>query len=363
MKMWQMALAGGLVLGFMALGFEYGFAQQQNPIVVNSVATDKRAYNQGDTVIISGEVRRNPIAADAIIRIIAPNGNLAQIDQVSIGQFGNFVSRFMIGEEVREAGLYKIIMTYNEITTNTTFELRSDQVQIVEIPKAEPPAEADSLAELIQAITGGNIAIIGIAVVGLMGAVVVILGVKKHSRAKQKRQTQQKYQESESYANAMGSLGRNTDRSNARYSIYDYTTPSQAPHDYREPRNFTEALNELGRIAEQSPYKRSPRPPPGVTPKYRVERPHSGRKTRPKPKPTPGSQVERILKAKDPHQIFGLPNPTTWSKVRSRYKELSKQYDPSRGTIHKSDLEIEQNNQVMKKVNNAYAKLKDEYNG
>lgn len=69
------------------------------------------------------------------------------------------------------------------------------------------------------------------------------------------------------------------------------------------------------------------------------------------------SEEDRILRAKEPNEIFGVSKDVALKEIKTRYRELAKKYDASKGIINKSKLEKERSNKIMVKINYAYAQL------
>ena len=59
--------------------------------------------------------------------------------------------------------------------------------------------------------------------------------------------------------------------------------------------------------------------------------------------------------------MFGLSPNVSLSEIKSKYRELSKKYDPNRGIINKSDAQKEQDQKISTKLNHAYSQLKRQY--
>ncbi len=100
------------------------FAQFLEPIVV---ATDKLAYDDGDTILISGEVKDLFSGVPVALQIIASNGNLVTIAQLDVAADKTFSTQVTAGGgEWRTEGTYTIKVTYgagvNPKTAETTFE-------------------------------------------------------------------------------------------------------------------------------------------------------------------------------------------------------------------------------------------------
>ena len=70
------------------------------------------------------------------------------------------------------------------------------------------------------------------------------------------------------------------------------------------------------------------------------------------------SEVFRILRSRDPYEIFGISKNVTATEIKSRYRELAKKHNPSQGIINKSDSEKERSNKIMAKINYAFGHLK-----
>ena len=70
------------------------------------------------------------------------------------------------------------------------------------------------------------------------------------------------------------------------------------------------------------------------------------------------SEEEPILMAKNPHKVFGLSRNATCDQIKSRYKELAKTHNSSRGRINKSKQDNERADAIMSNISNAYSNLK-----
>jgi len=64
------------------IGSGSAFAQIEVPIVVT---TDKESYGEGDTIVISGEVRELLSGYPITLQVIAANGNIVTIEQLDVG--------------------------------------------------------------------------------------------------------------------------------------------------------------------------------------------------------------------------------------------------------------------------------------
>ncbi len=89
------------------------FGQFLEPIVVT---TDKLAYDDGDTILISGEVKDLFSGVPVALQIIASNGNLVTIAQLDVSVDKTFNTQVTAGgHEWRTQGTYTILVTYGEI--------------------------------------------------------------------------------------------------------------------------------------------------------------------------------------------------------------------------------------------------------
>ena len=70
------------------------------------------------------------------------------------------------------------------------------------------------------------------------------------------------------------------------------------------------------------------------------------------------SEEESVLMAKNPHKVFGLSRNSTCDQIKSRYKELAKTHNSSRGRINKSKQDNERADAIMSNINKAYSNLK-----
>lgn len=98
------------------------FAQILEPIVVT---TDKDSYADGDTVVISGEVRDLLSGTPVSLQIIAANGNIVGIEQLDVGADHKFSKEITAGGGLwKSQGTYTIKVLYGTQarTAEATFE-------------------------------------------------------------------------------------------------------------------------------------------------------------------------------------------------------------------------------------------------
>ena len=75
-----------LVIGIFSIGTFSSFAQTQETI---SVTTNKKSYNEGDTILIYGQVSSIELDTPVTVQIFH-QGNLVEIVQSKVAQDGKF---------------------------------------------------------------------------------------------------------------------------------------------------------------------------------------------------------------------------------------------------------------------------------
>ncbi len=106
----------------------------QSPIVVT---TDKASYSEGETILITGEVSRLLGGYALAVTVIAPNGNLVSIDQLTVGADKKFSTSVAAGGALMKIeGTYTVTVQYGDNKRNsatTSFEFGGST--------ATPPSE------------------------------------------------------------------------------------------------------------------------------------------------------------------------------------------------------------------------------
>jgi predicted secreted protein with PEFG-CTERM motif len=98
------------------------FGQIADSIVVT---TDKPSYADGDTILVTGEVKELLSGYPVSLRVIAPNGNLVTVAQIDVGSDKKFSTELTAGGALMKAGgTYTIEVLYGteSRTSQTTFE-------------------------------------------------------------------------------------------------------------------------------------------------------------------------------------------------------------------------------------------------
>jgi len=90
------------------------------------VTTDKASYSEGDTVEITGEVAQLLGGYALSVRVIAPNGNIVSIEQLTVGADKKFSSSTTAGGPLwKSEGTYTVLVQYGDNKNNsgtTSFE-------------------------------------------------------------------------------------------------------------------------------------------------------------------------------------------------------------------------------------------------
>ncbi|MFB5607008.1 MAG: PEFG-CTERM sorting domain-containing protein [Candidatus Nitrosomaritimum yanchengensis] len=104
-----------------SIGMAPAFGQTIQPIVVT---TDKTSYEEGETIMITGEVSEVLFGYAISVMTIAPNGNVVAVDQVMVGSDKTFSSEITAGGSfMKQGGEYTIQVLYGteNRTAETTF--------------------------------------------------------------------------------------------------------------------------------------------------------------------------------------------------------------------------------------------------
>jgi len=142
-----------------SIGMTPAFGQQ---VLAVSVMTDKASYAEGETVVITGEVRELYSGMPVSIIIKAPNGNLVRIAQETVGADKKFSMEHTAGGGLMKIeGTYIISVQYGteSRTAETTFEFGGST------PTTTPPSSVTDTTVSVQGssdlityeITGGKL--------------------------------------------------------------------------------------------------------------------------------------------------------------------------------------------------------------
>jgi hypothetical protein len=89
-----------------SIGIAPAFGQIQNSIVVT---IDKASYSEGDTILVTGEVRDLYSGTPVSMIVEAPNGNVVSIAQITIGADKKFSTEITAGGALRDVHSYSTI--------------------------------------------------------------------------------------------------------------------------------------------------------------------------------------------------------------------------------------------------------------
>ncbi len=121
-----------------SIGMTPAFGQLQNSIVVT---TDKPSYAEGETIVVSGEVRDLLGGIPVSLILISPSGSIVSIDQIDIGADKKFSTEFKAGGLIKTEGTYTISATFgNNPTAIAEFEFGG----VTTVPPVAPPTSGGS---------------------------------------------------------------------------------------------------------------------------------------------------------------------------------------------------------------------------
>jgi len=101
-----------------SIGMTPAFGQIQNSIVVT---TDKAAYSEGQTIVITGEVMNLYSGTPVSVIVKAPNGNLVSIAQITVGADKKFSTEVTAGGALMKAiGAYTVTVQYGSENRSAT---------------------------------------------------------------------------------------------------------------------------------------------------------------------------------------------------------------------------------------------------
>ncbi len=94
-----------------SIGISPVFAEEGSVIV----STDKSSYSESDVILVSGEIKYIALGDQLSLIIQAPNGNIVQLDQMTVGSDKKFSTEINPnGPYWKTPGMYKITITQNE---------------------------------------------------------------------------------------------------------------------------------------------------------------------------------------------------------------------------------------------------------
>ena len=181
MKLWGKFFLAILTLSLLSYGISGAALAAVEPL---SVTTNKEFYTEGATITISGLVKDfdtsdDMRSMDVTIMIIAPNGNLVTIAQVSPGSDGNYSTTMVAGGMVNVEGDYTVKAKWGAQENQTEFKYggssgappvvdetsEQTQTEVIEIDE-EPDVDEEPVMESTQPTCGpGTVLKNGVCVV------------------------------------------------------------------------------------------------------------------------------------------------------------------------------------------------------
>jgi len=141
MKLWGKFFLAVLALSLLSYGISGAAYAAVEPL---SVTTNKEFYGEGNTVTISGFVKNFDASdpqkrMDVTIVIIAPNGNLVTVLQISPSSDGNYSDSFTVGGMISAEGDYTVKAKWGAQSNQTVFKYGgSSDAPVVEEETPEP---------------------------------------------------------------------------------------------------------------------------------------------------------------------------------------------------------------------------------
>jgi len=143
-----------------SIGMAPAFGQLTNDSIV--VTTDKTSYSEGETIVITGEVRDLYSGTPVSVIVKAPNGNLVSIAQVEVGADKKFSTEMTAGGALMKSeGAYIITAQYGtqNRSAEATFEFGGAAT-------TTPPEENESMVSDTMVKMGDGNGSIGYEITG-----------------------------------------------------------------------------------------------------------------------------------------------------------------------------------------------------
>jgi len=134
-----------------SIGMAPAFGQLTNESIV--VTTDKASYSEGETIVITGEVRDLYSGTPVSVIVKAPNGNLISIAQKDVGADKKFSTEMTAGGALMKSeGAYIVTVQYGTVnrSAETTFEFGGASVE------TETPLDESRVSDTMVKMGDGN---------------------------------------------------------------------------------------------------------------------------------------------------------------------------------------------------------------
>ena len=122
-----------------------------------TVETDSDVYDHSSSITVTGTVDPvDPNEVPVIIMVIAPNGNIAYVDQISLNSDGTFSAEISTaGNLMKDNGTYQIQVSYSAVDATTSVELTTTTATAATTGTVGTAETGESIIE--SAITSGQI--------------------------------------------------------------------------------------------------------------------------------------------------------------------------------------------------------------
>ena len=122
-----------------------------------TVETDSDVYDHSSLITVTGTVDPvDPNEVPVIIMVIAPNGNIAYVDQISLNSDGTFSAEISTaGNLMKDNGTYQIQVSYSAVDATTSVELTTTTATAATTGTVGTAETGESIIE--SAITSGQI--------------------------------------------------------------------------------------------------------------------------------------------------------------------------------------------------------------
>ena len=122
-----------------------------------TVETDGDVYDHSSSITVTGTVDPvDPNEVPVIIMVIAPNGNIAYVNQISLNSDGMFSAEISTKSKLmKDNGSYQIQVSYNQVDATTSVELTTTTATAATTGTVGTAETGESIIE--SAITSGQI--------------------------------------------------------------------------------------------------------------------------------------------------------------------------------------------------------------
>ncbi len=134
-----------------SIGMAPAFGQIQDSIVVT---TDKASYSEGETIVITGEVRDLYSGIPVSVIVISSKGSIVTIAQVTVGADKKYSTEITAGGTMKTEGTYTVKVTYG--TANRTAEASFEYGGSTSTPPPPPPPSGGIVTDTTVSVQGSS---------------------------------------------------------------------------------------------------------------------------------------------------------------------------------------------------------------